>query len=88
MLILPWTKGEHANIFLFSPQITNPEFLGLFPLLQIRKFLRCAILQIAEKESKHAPGLLSVRILTYNITYVRQAGTHRMYTISLKIRPH
>ncbi len=27
-----------------SPQIANPQFLGLIPLMQIRKFLWCASL--------------------------------------------
>jgi hypothetical protein len=38
-------KSETAKQF-FSPQIVNPQILGLVPLSQIRKFLMCASPQI------------------------------------------
>jgi hypothetical protein len=44
-----YIKGEHGN-FCVSPQITNPQILGLIPQLQIRKFLRCANPHIANPQ--------------------------------------
>jgi hypothetical protein len=44
-----YIKGEQANFFV-SPQITHPQILGLIPQLQIRKFLRCESLQIANPQ--------------------------------------
>ncbi len=44
-----YIKGEHAN-FCVSPQITDPQILGLVPQLQIRKFLRCASPQISNPQ--------------------------------------
>ncbi len=34
----------------FSPQIATPKILGLIPQSQIRKFLRCVSLQIANPQ--------------------------------------
>jgi hypothetical protein len=39
------TKVGTQNIFV-SPQIANPQILGLIPQLQIGKILRCTSLQI------------------------------------------
>jgi hypothetical protein len=44
------SRGGQAN-FLKSPQIANPQFLWLSPLLQILKFLRCANPHIANPQN-------------------------------------
>jgi hypothetical protein len=41
--------GGQANVF-YSPQIDNPQILGLIPLLKIRRFLKCASALIANRK--------------------------------------
>ncbi len=43
------TKGGHAN-FVGSPQIANPQILGLISQSQTRIFLRCASPQIVNPQ--------------------------------------
>jgi hypothetical protein len=44
-------KAEMGKLtYVKSPQIANPQILGLIPLLQIRKFLRCTSPQIANPQ--------------------------------------
>ncbi len=42
-------EGGHTHFF-SSPQIANPQILGLIPQLKIRKFLKCASPQIANPQ--------------------------------------
>ncbi len=39
-----------TQIIFFSPQIANPQILGLIPQLKIRKFLKCESPQIANPQ--------------------------------------
>jgi hypothetical protein len=40
-----------TQIIFVSPQIANPQILGLIPQLKIRKFLKCASPQIANPQT-------------------------------------
>jgi hypothetical protein len=45
-----WITGGGKQTFVKSPQIENPQILGLIPLSQIRQFHRYASLQIANPQ--------------------------------------